>query len=88
MNDSIDPNKVAAEALTALVTQAFTNVTSKASTIAKNSWTKVFEDFSPFMKECFQKNSRVRLLSQKDSDVELYSVYVKSHSDAGKMYMM
>jgi hypothetical protein len=53
-------------------------VSAKATSLAKDSWAKIFEDFAPFMKDAYQKNAYVRLLSQKDKDVELYSVYVQS----------
>lgn len=78
MNELLDPNEVAATALSNLISRAFNSVSLKATTAAKNSWSKIFEDFSPFMKDAYQKNAFVRLLSQKDRDVELYSVYVNS----------
>ncbi|WP_331374912.1 NACHT domain-containing protein [Sinorhizobium chiapasense] len=74
----IDGNKVAASVVTSLVAKAFNSVSSKATSAAKDAWAKIFEDFEPFMKDAYQKNAFVRLLSQKEKDVDLYSVYVKS----------
>ncbi|MCZ7888667.1 NACHT domain-containing protein [Agrobacterium salinitolerans] len=78
MNEVLDVNKVASATLTSLISKAFTSVGSKTTSVFRDAWTKIFEDFEPFMKDAHQKNAFVRLLSQKDKDVELYSVYVKS----------
>ncbi len=78
MSDIVDMNKVATAAFTSLVTNAFNSVSAKATSMAKDAWAKIFEDFAPFMKDAYQRNAYVRLLSQKDKDVELYSVYVQS----------
>ncbi|MGO8067153.1 NACHT domain-containing NTPase [Rhizobium leguminosarum] len=84
MTEILDINKVASATLANLVTKAFNSVSAKATAVAKDAWAKIFEDFSPFMNDAYQKNAFVRLLSQKDKDVELYSVYVKSSFICGQ----
>ncbi|WP_368649864.1 NACHT domain-containing NTPase [Brucella intermedia] len=78
MTEHLDINQVASAAFTNLVKAAFDSVCAKGTKAAKEAWGKIFEDFEPFMKDAYQKNAFVRLLSQKEKDAELYSVYVKS----------
>lgn len=75
----IDNNTVLGAALADLVKSSFNSVSAKATAKMKNAWSIVFEDFEPFMRENYQKNKYIRLLSQKEKDVELYSVYVGSN---------
>lgn len=74
-----DTNKIIASTLSDLIKSSFNSVSSKATGAIKETWKKLFEDFEPFMNEVYQRNNFIRLLSQKEKDVELYDVYVKSH---------
>ncbi len=75
---TLDNNTIMGTALAELVKASFNSVSEKAASKMKAAWSKVFEDFDPFMRDNYQRNKYVRLLSQKDKDVELYSVYVSS----------
>ncbi|WP_429930519.1 NACHT domain-containing protein [Agrobacterium vitis] len=75
---NLDFSVAAGTGIAELVKASFNSVSEMATSSVKSAWQKVFEDFEPFMNEAYRKNNFVRLLSQKDRDVEFYSVYVKS----------
>lgn len=74
-----DSNAVLSGAIAELIKSAFISVSRKSSKAFADNWAKVFEDFEPYMKDAYQKNKFVRLLVQKDKDVDFRDVYVKSN---------
>ncbi|UHS56851.1 NACHT domain-containing protein [Agrobacterium vaccinii] len=78
-SSSFDNNAIVGTALADLIKASFNSVSAKAASKMKTAWSMVFEDFEPFMRDNYQKNKYIRLLSQKEKDVELYSVYVGSN---------
>lgn len=87
MISGTDMSVVLGTTLSDLIKASFNSVSEKATKAAKEAWSKIFEDFEPFMREAYQRNSFVRLLSQKDTDVPFADVYVQSRfSCAGKIY--
>lgn len=85
MNEIVNLNEVLSSTVTTLIQNAFNKVCEKATTSAKDAWTKIFEDFEPFMQDAYKKNSYVRLLSQKEKDAHLYDVYVTSSFKCGDL---
>lgn len=79
MSITPDASKIIASTLTDLIKSSFNSVSFKATGAIKDTWKKLFEDFEPFMNEVYQRNNFIRLLSQKEKDVELYDVYVGSN---------
>ncbi|MFN3765005.1 MAG: NACHT domain-containing protein [Aliihoeflea sp.] len=80
---NIDPNAIAANIATDLIKTSFNNAIKGASTAMRSAWDKVFEDFSPYMETTRRRNRFVRILCQKDSDVDIYSLYVESRFQCG-----
>lgn len=75
---SVDPSSVTASVVADLVKASFQATVKGASAVARNAWNKIFEDFAPYMEETYKRNRKVRILCKKDSDVDLYDVYVHS----------
>lgn len=66
-------------ALAEIIQNLSAKIVNGTTGAAKKMWQKAFADFDPFMRETYNRNSNVRILCQKDKDVNLYDVYVKSH---------
>ncbi|KWT80564.1 hypothetical protein BS628_02850 [Agrobacterium radiobacter] len=83
LSSNVDSSAVLGTAVADLIKSSFNSVSAKATAKMKAAWSIVFEDFEPFMRDNYQKNKYIRLLSQKEKDVELYSVYVGSNFRCG-----
>lgn len=74
---------IAVKAVTEIVTKSFNAVAAGATSAIKIAWQKVFQDFASYMKETFDRNRFVRILSQKGRDEYIYNVYVSSSFKCG-----
>lgn len=83
MSENFDPNKVAAEAMTALLKSSFESVLVGVSNAMRTAWLKLFEDFATYTEQIYRKNRNVRILCVKDRDVDLHDVYVESMFSCG-----
>lgn len=79
----VDPNTIIANALTDMIKSSFNAVSEGATKKIRDAWSRIFEDFDPFMREVYKRNNYVRILSQKEKDIPLYSVYVESSFRCG-----
>jgi hypothetical protein len=75
---SVDPSSVTAAVVADLVKASFQATVRGASGAVRSTWSKIFEDFAPYMEDTYNRNRNVRILCKKDSDVDLYDVYVHS----------
>lgn len=78
MTNDLDVNKIAGQVVTDLIKDGFNSVSSGLSTWAIESWRKIFEDFEPLMENSYKKITNVRILCQKERDVNFSDVYVQS----------
>lgn len=83
MAQEIDPNVIAASVLTDLIRSMLSDFKESAATILSRAWRSVSEDFDRYLRESYARTRYVRILSQKSSDVDLYSVYVPSRFRSG-----
>lgn len=79
----MSPEEQAVAVATNLIKASFEAVMKSASSFAKDAWQKIFEDFEPFMRKTYERNLNVRILSQKDKDVNLYDIYVNPQFSCG-----
>ncbi|WP_189367700.1 NACHT domain-containing protein [Mesorhizobium sp. M7A.F.Ca.ET.027.02.1.1] len=80
---SVDPSSVTASVVAELVKASFNATVRGASGAVRSTWSKIFEDFAPYMEDTYSRNRNVRILCKKDSDVDLYDVYVHSSFSSG-----
>lgn len=79
-----DGDMAGAEVVAKLIESTFTSVAKGASKRIRDAWDKIFEDFDPFMRATYQKNSFVRILSDRDRDVAFSEIYVSSNFKCGE----
>ncbi|MBB3930499.1 hypothetical protein GGR25_001538 [Kaistia hirudinis] len=78
MSAEVDPNVIAAAALTDLIKTTFNTVINGVTKKFEFAWNKVFTDFDPYCRRVYQINSHVRIICAKDRDIPLYDIYVES----------
>ncbi|MCH2276428.1 NACHT domain-containing protein [Thalassospira sp.] len=78
MASDINQNEIIGKAASDLIQASFKSVTDSATGRLKSAWLKIFEDFSPFMADCYARNRYVKILCHKDTDIDLYDVYVNT----------
>ena len=61
-----------------LIENAFTKIFGNIGSFSQGIYSRIFEDFKPYIEECFQKNRNVRILCRNDDDVDLFEVYVET----------
>lgn len=76
MASEFDANVVAASVIDGLIRDSFKKVARGTTGVFSDGWQKVFEDFSPYMKDAYQRNKYVRILCQKERDVDIEEIYV------------
>ncbi|WP_199093405.1 NACHT domain-containing protein [Bosea sp. ASV33] len=80
---TVNENAIISAVISDLIRKSFNYISEGASSKLKSAWAKIFEDFKPFMEECYLKNTRVRIICKKDSDVSFEDIYVKSFFQSG-----
>lgn len=84
-NQEISLSQIAGVAVSDLIKSAFTNIASGILKSASNLRTEIFEDFKPYMEECYRRNRYVRILCHSDVDVDLLEVYVPTRFSTGEL---
>lgn len=79
MNNNIDINTATGVALAEIIKSSFNTFLKSSTKIAKEQYGYLFEDFKPYMEECYYRNRNVRILCQGDDDVDLLSIYVETY---------
>lgn len=80
---ALNENQIAATVLSDLIRKSFNSILSGAAGKFSSAWQKIFQDFSPFMEESYRKNSKVRIICQKETDVDFDKIYIKSNFTIG-----
>lgn len=83
MTGPINPSEVAGYVVSDLISSAFARLIEGLAGIARTTTQKIFEDFKPYMAECYRRNKYVRILCQDDEDVDLEQIYVESDFNHG-----
>ena len=74
-------------AIAELIKSAFKSAFGITAEKVSDVFKRVFEDFDPYMRECYKRNRYVRILCQDDDDVDLLGMYVQtSFSNKNRMY--
>ncbi|MBA4351542.1 MAG: hypothetical protein C0427_09885 [Rhodobacter sp.] len=76
MSEPTSLTEIGGIAVAELIKSAFSSIAEYGGAKFTSLHARIFEDFEPFMQECYRKNRFVRILCQDDDDVDLLSVYV------------
>jgi len=74
----MDYSQVISEAAANIIKYSFKFLIEGTQKIGKDTWTKIFADFRPYMEQSYLHNKFVRILCSKDEDVDLESIYINS----------
>lgn len=78
MNHNLNVNEIGGVALADLVKTSFSSLTGVTVRKMQALYVRIFEDFSPYMEQCYKRNRFVRIICQGDADVDLLEIYVPS----------
>jgi hypothetical protein len=81
---AVNENAIISAVMSDLIRKSFNFILEGASSRFRSAWVKIFEDFLPFMEECYIKNTKVRIICKKDEDVNFEDIYVKSFFRSGE----
>lgn len=83
MSDSAHLAQIGGIAVAELIKASFESLAKSIGAKISGVYSEIFEDFKPYMNECYKRNRFVRILCQGDDDVDLLSIYVDSTFSSG-----